>query len=78
MVDFIFSEYMPAFRMKQIHRIQTPNSAVYICYKTFSGNCPEYFFPVCLKGNYIKIELFRDSYFFSLDFSHTSKFSIDS
>ena len=69
---------MPAFHMKKVHSIQTPNPAVYICYKTFGGNGPEYFFPIRIKGNYIIIELFGNSYFFSLDFNHNSKFAIDS
>jgi hypothetical protein len=56
---------MPAFHMKQIHSIQTPNPAVYIRNKAFSGNGPEYFFSKGIKGTYIKIELFGDSYFFS-------------
>ena len=64
--------------MKKKHAVKTPNPAVYICDKTLGSNGSKYFFAESINGDNVKIELFGNSYFFSLAFSHNSKFSIDS
>jgi len=63
--------------MEKVHLIKTPNSTVDICNEALGCNGSKHLFAIGIESNDIQIELCGYFYFFSLEVSHNSKFSID-